>query len=744
MNGFSAPGPSPSTIQMVLDNVPAQIAYYDSATIRCLFSNEAYARANGKSAAQVVGLHCREIIGEAAWTLIGPHVEAVVAGQAAHYERALTLPSGQVRHVEVSLLPHLLDSGQQVGAFVMIQDITRRHEAELRRRESEDRLAKFVSASDEGILFHRQGVVEDCNEALAALLGRSREALIGSSVYAYVPEAEHDKVRASIHAGLRPTEYGLHVVHASGRLIPVAVRSRAMADQDTGQRIVVIRDVSERRDLLESLARSREQYQALVENSYEAVIVTQDGTVRFANATAERVYKRPRAALVGSPSIDLVHPEDRELVMGKRLALLGNARLDPYECRMVAGGGAAPLETIHAQVYAVKIEWEGRPALMVLVADISEQHRLRESLRHAFEQREAVLATTAVGVSMLRERRHEWVNATLCRMLGYEAHELIGQLTRLHYLSDEVYESFGQEVYDSLARTGRHTGEVQLRRRDGSLFWAQIDGHALDAANPRSRAVCTYMDITQRKIAEAEIRQALEREKELGVLKTRLVSMASHEFRTPLATIQTNTELIAHYHERLAPHERQACLDQIQQGVDRMRQLMEDFLTLDRIGDSRRRLASAPCDLAELLSVFAAETRSADRHRHAIELLPPEQPLPPVMLDKALVQQIVSNLLSNACKYSPPGRPVTLAWARQGEWIDIDVRDHGIGVPPQDLPRLFGTFMRASNVGDVPGTGLGLVIVRQAAESHGGSVGVTSRVGEGTSFHVHLPCVLAS
>jgi PAS domain S-box-containing protein len=354
------------------------------------------------------------------------------------------------------------------------------------------------------------------------------------------------------------------------------------------------------------------------------------------------------------------------------------------------------------------------------------------------------LATTAVGVSMLRERRHEWVNATLCRMLGYEAHELEGQLTRLHYVSDEVYESFGQEVYESLARTGRHTGEVQLRRRDGSLFWAQIDGHALDAANPRARCVCTYMDITQRKIAEAEIRQALEREKELGVLKTRLVSMASHEFRTPLATIQTNTELIAHYHERLAPDERQACLDQIQQGVDRMRQLMEDFLTLDRIGDSRRRLASAPCDLAELLSVFAAETRSADRHRHTIELAPPEVPLPPVMLDKALVQQIVSNLLSNACKYSPPGLPVTLAWARQGEWIDIDVRDRGIGVPPQDVPRLFGTFMRASNVGDVPGTGLGLVIVRQAAESHGGSVGVTSRVGEGTSFHVHLPFVLAS
>jgi signal transduction histidine kinase len=275
------------------------------------------------------------------------------------------------------------------------------------------------------------------------------------------------------------------------------------------------------------------------------------------------------------------------------------------------------------------------------------------------------------------------------------------------------------------------------------LIWVQIDGRALDAGaeSAATLSVWTYLDISQRKEAEEELKLMLIKERELGELKTRFVSMASHEFRTPLAIIQTSVELLDHYAERLSPLERRESTTAIQQSVDRMRGLMENFLTLGRMGVSFTSCKLVPCDVAVIMAQLTTQVSSADGLRHSLRNSPTHADPSSIrlMLDPELLGQIVGNLLTNACKYSDAQTEVVLRWGRHEGALQIDVMDQGMGIPAADLPKLFETFHRASNVTGIQGSGLGLAIVKRAVEAHGGQIDVRSALGEGSCFTVRLP-----
>lgn len=249
---------------------------------------------------------------------------------------------------------------------------------------------------------------------------------------------------------------------------------------------------------------------------------------------------------------------------------------------------------------------------------------------------------------------------------------------------------------------------------------------------------------TQLRDALVHKEAMLTHERELGELKTRFVSMASHEFRTPLATIQTSTDLLVHYTDRLTAQEKADSLSDIQRAVDRMKSVMENILMLGKLDAQTLQFRPAPTDLHQLFKQMVAEVASADAHAHRIELIPPtecDEARP--LMDETLVRQIFGNLLTNACKYSPSGATVRLAWqCVDSKILLVEVTDQGIGIPEADLPRLFETFHRASNTGTIQGTGLGLSIVKRAVDSLNGHIAVNSQVGKGSCFSVRLPWLL--
>lgn len=243
--------------------------------------------------------------------------------------------------------------------------------------------------------------------------------------------------------------------------------------------------------------------------------------------------------------------------------------------------------------------------------------------------------------------------------------------------------------------------------------------------------------INIRKKAEEDLRRALEKEKELTELKSRLVSMTSHEFRTPLTTIQTNAELLSIRLKDPDPKIHKH-LTRITDEVTKLTRLMEDILLMGRYESGKIIFQPGDTDLVYLLQEILQIRNQEDKEGRLIMLEVNGNPRP-ISLDTNLLTHAIGNLISNSLKYShgKPAPEMSLSFEEANAVIKI--KDHGIGIPEAERTKLFDTFYRASNASNIQGTGMGLVIVKQFIELHQGTVTLESEEGKGTCVTVYLP-----
>jgi PAS domain S-box-containing protein len=328
------------------------------------------------------------------------------------------------------------------------------------------------------------------------------------------------------------------------------------------------------------------------------------------------------------------------------------------------------------------------------------------------------------------------VNEAFLKASGYTAAEVIGQTS----MSLNLYALPQQR--DEYLRLIREHGSVRgrehlVRTKDGSLRTMLVSGEMIEI-DRQPHVLTVGLDITSRKEAEVETVKALAREKELSELKSNFVSMVSHEFRTPLEVIVSSADILNRYLDRLPLEERAQHLASIQSSVKRMSDMMEDVLLLGRFEAERFHCQPEDLHLVSWSRRFIDEMRSATGGRANLELLLDEFE-PMVCADEKLLRHILANLISNAVKYSEAGATVRLRIAREGPDAVFRVEDGGCGIPSADQARVFEAFHRGSNVNQMPGTGLGLVIVKRAVDLHHGQVSFTSAEGQGTTFTVKLP-----
>jgi signal transduction histidine kinase len=238
--------------------------------------------------------------------------------------------------------------------------------------------------------------------------------------------------------------------------------------------------------------------------------------------------------------------------------------------------------------------------------------------------------------------------------------------------------------------------------------------------------------------AQQKLEAALQKERELLQLKNRLMVTISHEFRTPLSVILASTELLDRYFERLSPTRRIECLSTIKTQVVHLREMLNDITVITGGEDFTLTFRPSPLNLEALFQTVVAETQASVGSAYQITLTL-EGNLNPVSADEELVRTILHNLLNNAVKYSPTGSTVYVHVSRRADEMSFSVKDNGIGIPSSEESRIFDTFHRASNVSHIGGLGLGLKIVRDFVNLHGGTVQVDSEEGKGTTFTVHLP-----
>lgn len=241
----------------------------------------------------------------------------------------------------------------------------------------------------------------------------------------------------------------------------------------------------------------------------------------------------------------------------------------------------------------------------------------------------------------------------------------------------------------------------------------------------------------------AGLHAELQAEREAGRLRSHFVTTVSHEFRTPLSVILSSADLLDSYGPQLAPARRGELLGQIQDSTRHMTQMVEEVLLLGRIESSRLQPKPAPLDVAAFCRDLAHEVTTATRDRNPIAVAAAHD-LGTIPLDAALLRSVLTNLLTNAVKYSPAGRPVEFTLLRTGRELAFRVRDEGIGIPADDLPHMGEPFHRGANVGDTPGTGLGLAIVKRCAALMNGTFTVESQAGHGSTVTLTLPIPAAA
>lgn len=391
--------------------------------------------------------------------------------------------------------------------------------------------------------------------------------------------------------------------------------------------------------------------------------------------------------------------------------------------------------------------------------DITERKQAEEALRATTSRLTALMANLQASVLVKDEwQRVVLINQTFCDTFGIATppSELIG--TDFSEFSEQQKcrfaepEKFVQRMTEILANRQVVTNE-ELLLTDGRTF--ERDYVPIFVAETYCGHLWMYRDISQRKQAEKallvtqeELRQALAKEKELNELKSRFISMTSHEFRTPLSTILSSAELLEHYRHKWTEEKQLSHIQRIQIAVNHMVHLLNDVLIAGKAEAGKLEASRTRLNLEKFCRELVEEIQLSSHNQHAIAFSCQGE-CTDCCLDEKLLRQILSNLLSNALKYSPQNSTVTFKLACQALAVDnnyspsekviiFQIQDQGIGIPVGERELLFDSFYRATNASHIPGTGLGLTIVKRCVEAHGGQISVNS-TGVGTTFTVTLP-----
>ncbi len=297
-----------------------------------------------------------------------------------------------------------------------------------------------------------------------------------------------------------------------------------------------------------------------------------------------------------------------------------------------------------------------------------------------------------------------------------------------------------------------HSGEIQDSidkhiKADGTVNYVLRRFYPFEAENDVKFVIGYGIDITPIKVAEQDTLAALEKERKLNQLKTHFVQMASHEFRTPLATIQSSMDILSmylfssseipeHLIARFQLHQKR-----IEQEIKWMTEIMNNFLLLGKLDAHKMNFRPELISIEELIQVeiLERETLSVGKQQATFLIKGTSRKL---FVDPRLMRHVLANLLSNAFKYSEGSPSPVVSLVYHSDHALLSVQDFGIGIPAEELPSLFTSFYRASNTENIQGTGLGLIIIKQLIEMHKGDVLVESTLGAGATFTIHLPIIL--
>ncbi len=643
----------------------------------------------------------------------------------------------------------LRDNGEIVGAVIVNHDITERKQIEKALRESENRFRSLIEAAPIAtVIANEQGQITLINHQAEGIFGYTSEELVGKTVEILMPLAnrsQHPALRASYMVAPRIRHMGttreLSALRKDGSEFPVEIELSYVNTQQGMLVMSFIADITERKQAEQALRESELRFGLLVNgvHDYAMYLLDTEGKIITWNQGAERIKGYSADEVIGKHFSFFYPPE--AIAQNDPQRILEVATKEGHYTgegeRVRKDGSRFWAETA---VTALRDNQGKLFAYAKVTRDLSERRKSEEKLRQS-EERYRLLAENITDIisRVTPEGVYKDVSQSCTTVLGYKPQEMIGH-NGAEFLHPDDRDAMLQKRQSDFEQRNEVPITYRFRHRKGHYIWLEVARKFILSQDGKTvlEYVTSARDVSVRKRAEEALKNALEKEKELSELKSRFLSTASHEFRTPLATILAVVETLTAYRKKLDETQIDDKLSKIGDQVSYLKTIIEDMLQVVRLQDPKAKHNPVNLNLDAVCKSVIDEFESrADITQNFVYSC--DDALHQVSLDRKLMRQIISNLVSNAVKYSPPHKDITISLQHLQEALLLKVKDEGIGIPEADLKHLFEPFHRAANVGTIPGTGLGLVITKESVELHGGFINVESELGVGTTFTITIP-----
>lgn len=644
----------------------------------------------------------------------------------------------------------------------------------VQRAEAAEAMLNF--SIDGTVSFDEDGIIHTFSRAAEQIFGYRADEMLNHPISDLLPSEDDNDGDNNLPLGgwaelALGTSRPVRLKHRNGGSTPVKIRVTEVVSDNRHLFVAMIQDITDeyrnQKKLQDALAEAeaiKERFQLCIEGAESAIwdIDLKGGQTFLAPRLRELLgYEEGEFATSLTELDAYIHPDDRDESRQRiERGLIGEQLTFDSEFRLRDKDGR--YHWFHSKG-ALRRDTQGFPVRAAgSMTEITARVDAEDALRCHRDQLAELVEAQTRDISNSQARLVAAINAISDGFCLLDEDEKI-------VLVNEHMKEMHSEINDILT-PGRSLAELSARMiaerqkdaysdRDWANHFEQVRrGDAEDemklpngkwvkitrARVPDGGLIILHTDVTRYKQQETrlveqamELEQALDKEKELNDLQRQFVSMASHEFRTPLAIIDSSAQLLTRdltKHDADKPLRR---VEKIRAAVLRMTNLIESTLTAARIDAGKIEINPQPFDMARLVrEICDRQQEVAANHEFTIMLdgLPAT-----IRADRGAIDQIITNLLTNAVKYAPDNPEVTITGWREGDDILLSVQDHGLGISAADQQHLFTRFFRAETSTGIAGTGIGLNLVRQLVTMHGGSITVDSAVGQGSTFTVRLP-----
>jgi len=568
---------------------------------------------------------------------------------------------------------------------------------------------------------------------------------------------EYQTIKNDVMQGITPPSLEIRRQKKDGTPIEI-VFSAAPLRESNGMIngvVVVVADITEQKRQAEQVR----LLQSVVVNTKDAVLITEaepidepGPKILYVNEAFTRTTGYCLEEVLGkTPRILQGAKTDRGVLDTVRAAL---SQWQPVTAEMINYHKDGSEFWVECSIVPVADQTGHYTHWIAVQRDITERKRIEQALRWSEERYRSLIENALDIVAILEsDGTIYYISPSVEKVLGYSASSLINK----NFFELVCSENF-VATCNSIMNVTKNpeaalpivcagvapivavvaTIEFNCRHKDGSLRTLEAISQKFINDSESTQIVVNSRDITERKRL-AELHSALEHEKELGILKTRFFSMASHEFRTPLSTALAAAQILESSPQAWEDVEKRSRnLLRVQNAVKNMVQLLDDILTINRAETGKLEFDPEWLDLEKFCRQFIEETHLGDTSQHTLDFRFVGK-WRQAYMDEKLLRSILGNILSNAIKYSPKNVEVQCLLKFDSGSSIIQISDQGIGISDQDQKKLFEPFHRGKNVHNIPGTGLGLVVVKKCVELHQGTITIASEINQGTTVTITLP-----